>query len=132
LYLLRARSVPFARRLRVPAAVALPVAIVVAGLYAWLIRPHAQPSPGEVDHELAHLQRVNGLAVEPRRTYGEDGLRWIGWYLGPVGVAAAIAGLALAVREIVLGRRALLVPFVGIVSVAGAVYIANVHIFPDQ
>jgi hypothetical protein len=131
-YLLRDRIASLARRVRTPAAVVLPAAIVLLGLYAWLIRPHVQHLTGDVDEELAHLQRMNGVAVEPRRTYGEDGLRWIGWYLGPVGVAAGIAGLALAVREIVLGRRAVLVPLVGIVSVAGAVYIANAHIFPDQ
>jgi hypothetical protein len=49
-----------------------------------------------------------------------------------VGVAAGIAGLALAVREIVLGRRPLLVPLVGVVGVAGVLYVADPHIFPDQ
>ena len=121
------------RPLRSAAAVVIPAAIVVAGLFTWLLRPHVQHlAAADFDHELVHLQRVNGLAVEPHRTYGEDGLRWIGWYLGPVGVAAGIAGLALAVREIVLGRRPLLVPLVGVVGVAGALYLADPHIFPDQ
>ena len=120
------------RALRSPAAIALPLGIVLAGLFAWLLRPHVQHLTADFDHELVHLQRVNGLAVEPYRTYGENGLRWIGWYVGPVGVAAGIAGLALAVREIVLGRRPLLVPLVGVVGVTGALYLADPHIFPDQ
>jgi hypothetical protein len=118
--------------LRSAAAVVIPAAILIAGVLAWLVRPHVQHLTAGFDHELPHLQRVNGLAVEPHRTYGEDGLRWIGWYLGPVGVAAGIAGLALAVREIVLGRRPLLVPLVGVVGVAGVLYVADPHIFPDQ
>jgi hypothetical protein len=131
-YALRTR-LGWLRRLRPAAAVVLPAAILVLGLYAWLLRPHLQHLTGDVDDELAKLQRLNGLAEEPRRTYGEDGLRWIGWYIGPVAVAAGLAGLALAVREIVLGRRAaLLVPLVGIVSAAGFVYVADAHIFPDQ
>jgi hypothetical protein len=132
LFALRSRLPSALCALRSAAAVVLPAAIVVAGLFTWLLRPHVQHLTADFDHELVHLQRVNGLAVEPYRTYGEDGLRWIGWYLGPVGVAAGIAGLALAVREIVLGRRPLLVPLVGVVGVVGVLYLANPHIFPDQ
>ena len=39
---------------------------------------------------------------------------WLSWYLGPVALVAGIAGLALAVRDVLLGRRPGLVPLAGV------------------
>lgn len=79
--------------------------VVAAGLAAWWVRPRIQVATGAEPVDLiAALQAMAGVAIEPTRRYGELSMVWVSWYLGPVALVAAIAGLGVAVRRIARGR----------------------------
>lgn len=113
-------------------AAAAIVAVLGAG---WLLRPLVQTVRGGTAHEpVRNAQRFYGLAVDPARTYAEQSLRWMAWYLGPVTLAAAILGLAV-IAYLAVRRRGVAPVAVGVVLLtlaAGALYWWNPAITPDH
>jgi hypothetical protein len=100
------RAARGALRWRVPDVAA---GLVVAALIALLIRPtvqtaHWTPGPGTAGY-VAALQKLLGLPVEPTRSYAEDSLYWVIWYIGIPALLLGGFGLALLTRRCV---RALL------------------------
>jgi hypothetical protein len=78
------------------------------------------------------LQRAGGLASDPRRTYAEDTVKWLGWYLGPVTVTLAILGAGILVTRV--WRRPDVAPLL-VLAMAGvgtALYLWHPLIVPDQ
>jgi len=77
--------------------------IAVGLLAAFAIRPYIQTVRGapnlHVYHFIALLQRLQGLPVDPTRTYAEDTLYWVIWYIGLPTVLLGGFGLALLVRQ---------------------------------
>ena len=120
--------------LRLPPRVATGAALAVAalGLFAYLVRPHLGHATGAHNAALGLVQAHQGVTSEPTRTYAEQTMVWLGWYLGPVALLAGVAGLALAVREVMLGRRPALAPFAGVALVISALYVARPSIFPTH
>jgi hypothetical protein len=108
------------------------VAVAVLGVLALVVRPHLGHVTGAYNKALTIVQGSQGGPLEPTRTYGEQTMVWLSWYLGPVALLAGVAGLALAVREVLLGRRPQLVPFAGIALAITALYVARPSIFPGQ
>jgi hypothetical protein len=89
-----------------PEAGALVTAAVLIG---FAIRPYLQtvhdhPSPA-VAHLITSLQRQQGLRVDPTRSYAEQTLYWVIWYIGLPTVLLGGFGVVLLVRR---GLRALL------------------------
>ena len=90
-----------------------PRGCVVAVLIAFLIRPsvqtaHWDPGPGTAGY-VGALQKLLGLPVQPTRSYAEDSLYWVIWYIGiPAlllgGFGAGPAHPALRARAAPLGR----------------------------
>jgi hypothetical protein len=114
-----------------------PLAIVVLALFAAFVRPHVEKAPlahpsAQTDGIIAQKQRDQGLAVEPRRGYGEHSFVWLDWYLGPVALAAGVGGLALLSRELLLGRAGPAAPFLGVFLGTSLLYLWRPSIFPDQ
>jgi hypothetical protein len=115
---------------------ALPAAVGVAALLVamWWVRPLVQATSGPSPNELvAALQRSEGLTVEPLRVYSELSVRWLSWYLGPVAVAAGVAGVGIAVRRILnwsAGPTLLLVTATGLP--VSLLYFWTTQITPDQ
>jgi len=107
------------------------LAVVALGVYGYFILPH-HPSTGPTSTVIATIQHNTGIPIQPRRTYHELSVRWLSWYLGPVALALGIIGLALAARDVVLGRRAAIAPFLCIVAGISILYCHNPNIFPDQ
>jgi len=70
--------------------------------------------------------------VEPGRSYGEHSMVWLDWYLGPVALAAGVAGLALMSRLVLLGRAGPATPFLGVMLATSLLYLWRPSIFPDQ
>lgn len=127
------RGRPSLRRL----ADIVPIAIVVLALLAAFVRPAVEKAPlahpsAKTDQIIAGNQRDQGLAVEPRRGYGEHSFVWLDWYLGPVALAAGLAGLALMSRRLLMGRAGPAAPFLGIFLASSLLYLWRPSIFPDQ
>ncbi|HEY8042997.1 MAG TPA: hypothetical protein VIF35_01920 [Streptosporangiaceae bacterium] len=101
-----ARAARGALRWRVPDVAA---GLVVAVLIAFLIRPsvqtaHWSPGPGTAGY-IGALQKLLGLPVQPTRSYAEDSLYWVIWYIGIPALLLGGFGMALLTRRCV---RALL------------------------
>jgi hypothetical protein len=83
--------------------------LVAAVLIAFLIRPsvqtaHWNPGAGTAGY-VGALQKLLGLPVEPTRSYAEDSLYWVIWYIGIPALLLGGFGMALLARRCV---RALL------------------------
>jgi len=78
-------------------------ALVLAALIGLFVRPyvqkvHGQPSPADYAF-IATLQHQQGLPIDPTRTYAEQTLYWVIWYIGLPTVLLGAFGLALVVRR---------------------------------
>lgn len=80
----------------------LGAALAVAALIGLAIRPYLQTarqlSNAVESAYVASLQQLEHLPVDPGRTYAEDTLYWVIWYLGLPAVLLGGFGLALLVR----------------------------------
>ncbi len=83
-------------------------AVLVAALVvAFLIRPavqtvHWQPGASSSGY-VAALQRLLGLPVQPTRSYAEDSMYWVIWYIGIPALLLGAVGAALLTRRCVRG-----------------------------
>ena len=77
--------------------------LTVAALIGFAIRPYVQTVRGHPDGAqyrfIASLQRLQGLPVDPTRSYAEQTLYWVIWYIGLPTVLLGALGLALLVRR---------------------------------
>jgi hypothetical protein len=86
----------------------LTAVIVAAGLIGLLVRPSLQTAhetPGSATGYVGALQKLLGLPMQPTRSYAEDSLYWVIWYIGIPALLLGGFGLVLLVRRCV---RALL------------------------
>jgi hypothetical protein len=115
---------------RVAAVFVLVVCAVMASRPLWwtgrfITEPAIQAAVGQ-------RQRAAGLAVDPQRSYDEQTVNWLAWYLGWPVVILASAGLALLLWHAV-GRRDLrALVFFAVFGVVAALYLNDVNITPDQ
>ncbi|MCU1497362.1 MAG: hypothetical protein JWM47_1315 [Acidimicrobiales bacterium] len=117
-----------------------PVAPVAAGLIAsvvlfgWLVRPSVQTATQPLKLPTVEtLQRMHGQTIDPDRSYAEDTLRWMAWYLGAPALAAAIGAMAWATWRAVRGRaEPALLGVLVLVLGAGGLYWWDPKITPDQ
>lgn len=98
------------RGVRLPAPVVrrlpdvLGALVVVAGLGLasrplWQTVRQDPNDPGA--RYVAGMQARQGLAVDGGRTYAEQSVQWLAWWVGPVALAVALLALALLVRRAV-------------------------------
>jgi hypothetical protein len=82
--------------------------VVLAGLYLasrpwWQTVRQDPDDPGA--RYVAGMQSRQGLTVDGGRTYAEQTVAWLSWYVGPVALVVALAVLALLVRRAVLSAQ---------------------------
>ena len=122
-------------RARRPVASAAGWLVVTVLVLAWVIRPRwsvgmrSQP----MWSLMGELQQREGDVVELRRTYAEDTMVRMGWYLGVPALALGILGVGRSVyRSLVGGASAALVLVTSLFLTGGAMYLWNPRINPDQ
>ncbi len=123
-----------ALRARRPAAIAAAALVLLVLLAGWLVRPHVQTATTNlVLPTVENVQRAQGLPIDPDRSYAEDTLRWMAWYLGAPALLAAIGALAWTTWRTVLGRvDAVTVAVLVLCLGAGGLYWWNPEITPDH
>ncbi len=83
--------------------------VVVAGAYLasrplWQVVRQDPDDPGA--RYVAGMQARQGLPVDGGRTYAEQTVVWLSWYVGPVALVVALVVLAVLVRRAVLSAQA--------------------------
>jgi hypothetical protein len=101
------------QRLGILAAAAIPVLAV----FAYAVRPYVDhPHSPASDHtadEVGRLQALAHLPIDPHRTYAEESLRWMGWWVGAPAILLASIAAGVVVRRWLAGRDVELLPVVG-------------------
>lgn len=115
----------------VPAGAVVLLGVVLASRPWWYTAHRIDPDSGAA-FAVAGLQQAAGLAVDGTRSYDEQTLTWVAWYLGVPAVVLGVAGWAVLTRWAV--RRADAGAAVGVVTllVAAVFPLVMVNITPDQ
>jgi hypothetical protein len=111
--LVRAEWIPRARTI---VAIAGAASVVLAGLLAWLVRPALNP-----------IKADSSNGVFQARSVG-----WLGWYLGPLTLALAIAGAALLVWALVMRLQWSTVVATALLAPEALLYLWRPSASPDQ
>jgi hypothetical protein len=74
-----------------------------------------------------------GHTVTGDRSFSEQTINWIWWYLGPVVLIAGVAGLCLLIVRVIRQKHvAMFLPFVLVFSASGLLYLISPSITGDQ
>ncbi|MEO5608475.1 MAG: hypothetical protein ABIQ61_14495, partial [Ornithinibacter sp.] len=98
----RGRRLPERVVARLPnavAAVTVLVGVYLAGRPLWQVTRQDPNDPGAL--YVVGMQRRSGLTVDGGRTYAEDTVHWLSWYVGPIALVVALVVLAAALRHAV-------------------------------
>lgn len=113
------------------AGAAVAVGVLLAGRPLWWEGRFTDPDSG-VAYAVQILQAAAGQPLDARRSYDEQSLAWVSWYLGVLAVALGFAGLAVLARRAVGRRDPAATLLVAVVGVAAVFPLLRVSITPDQ
>ena len=141
-YLQRRPSLPGPLRAALSYLPGVAAGLVAATLVLLILRPlgtivraDGESIPGR-NAFVGALQAQQGLTDDPSRTYAENSVEWMAWYLGPVAVgiafAAAVVLVALAVRRLLRGELPVWVPVLAVGLAATALTLYRPGITPDH
>lgn len=116
---------------RAAAGVVLLLGVVLASRPLWW-QGHANDPQSGVGYAVTVLQAAAGQALDGSRSYDEQSLAWVSWYLGVPAVVLGFAGLAVLAHRAVARRDPASVLFVAVVGVAAVFPLVRVSITPDQ
>ena len=114
------------------------VAMVAGGvaaiglLLAWAIRPAIQHTHGVVNATVSGRQQVEGLPIDATRTYNEQTMTWMSWYLGPIALALAVIGIGLLVWRFVRAPEPAVAMLLMVAGIGTALYLFTAQITPTQ
>lgn len=112
---------------------AVAAAVAVFGLLAaWSLRPALQQARSLVNGTTATAQQSESLLLDPTRTYDEQTLNWIAWYLGAVPLAFAIVGIGLLLSRLIRRPTPAIVLLLGVAGIGTAMYLWSPQITPTQ
>ncbi|WP_282948122.1 hypothetical protein [Cellulomonas endometrii] len=113
------------------AGTALLVGVVLASRPLWWEGHHTDPASG-FGYAVQVLQAAAGQPLDASRSYDEQTLAWVSWYLGVPAVVLGFAGLALLAWRAVARRDPAATVLVAVVGVAAVFPLVRVSITPDQ
>ncbi|RMI02855.1 hypothetical protein EBM89_19990 [Cellulomonas triticagri] len=128
------RRVVHGRRRGLGTAAAAVVVVVGLGLATrplWWEGRFTDPTTG-FGYAVQVLQQAAGQPLDAARSYDEQTLAWVAWYLGVPVVVLGFAGLALLARRAVAGRDPAATLLVAVIGVAAVFPLVRVSITPDQ
>jgi hypothetical protein len=118
-------------RRRIAAAAAWIVGIALVA--AWIFRPLGPKGRlAKALSDVAVLQHQFGLPLQANRSYTEQTMLWLEWYIGPVILALGIAGICILVTRAISSGSA--VPAILLAELGGvtSLYLLNPHVTPEQ
>ncbi|HEX7590260.1 MAG TPA: hypothetical protein VF362_04695, partial [Demequinaceae bacterium] len=119
-------------RTRLPGAMAWSTLLLLLALASrplWMTA-HTAPDDFQVAF-VAWIQQSQGLAVDGTRTYAENTITWVSYYLTWPVVVLGFAGFALAARRLGRGTAVWAIPLAGLL-VPSLLYVVRPAIMPDQ
>ncbi len=106
-------------------------AVFLASRPLWWEAHRTKPGSGQASF-IASVQASAGVAVDGTRSYDEQTVTWLAWYLGVGTVILAAVGAALMLRESIARRRASLFVLLVTLGVPTLLYLLRPSITPDQ
>ena len=116
---------------RVAVAAVVVAAVVLTSRPAWLVERHIDPSTG-YGTAVENLQNAAGQPVDRARSYDEQSVSWLAWYLGWPAVALGFGGLAAMVGRSIRWRDPRLLVVAAAIGAPTLLYLVRVSITPDQ
>jgi len=117
-------------------AVVTAVVAVAVAVGVWLVRPLVTTARSSRNAAYAAnlevLQRAERVTVDGARTYAENSVQWLSWYLSPTVMLLGIAGMGYVVWRVVRGERREFLPFLGLFVGVTALYAWRPSIDPNQ
>ncbi len=115
-----------------PVSTSVGVLVIVAGFFAWIVRPRIEHLHGNAIGLVGGLQAAEHVAVDPTRTYFERSLAWMSWYLGPVTVVVAIVAAGVLARALLRGRMSWTMGALAVLAPGSLLYLYKANAVPDQ
>ncbi len=123
----------WARRHRQRAAFGLGLMAIFGLTIAWALRPAFPlerlrgPNP-----TVAALQQAEGLPLDPTRSYSEQTMVWMSWYLGPIALTLAIIGTGILVARLVRRPDPAVALILFVAGIGTVLYLVTPQITPEQ
>lgn len=111
------------------------VAAAVAGLgllAAWSLRPALQQAHSVINSTVSAAQKSEGLPLDPTRTYDEQTMNWMAWYLGAVPLVFAIVGIAIMVSRFIRRPEPAIALLLTVAGIGTALYLWTAQITPTH
>ena len=123
-----------AHRSAIAATVAVVAVTVAVG--AWLVRPLVTTARSSRNAAYATnlevLQQAEHVTIDGARTYAENSVQWLSWYLSPTVMLLGIGAMGFVVWRVLRGERREFLPFLGLFLVVTALYAWRPSIDPNQ
>jgi hypothetical protein len=102
-------------------------ALLLASRPLWLVS-----RKGSSSQFVIGLQQAAGQQADGYRTYAEQTVSWLIWYMGPVIVLLGLGGLILAVYRMINKDKIIYLPMIFVVGLSAVVFLNQTKIAPDQ
>lgn len=116
---------------RTAAGTVVVLGAVLASRPLWW-QAHANDPQSGVGYAVTVLQAAAGQPLDGSRSYDEQSLAWVSWYLGVPAVVLGFAGLGVLAYRAVARRDPAATLLVAVVGVAAVFPLVKVSITPDQ
>jgi len=130
----RVSRVFHAHRSTIAVVTASTAVAIAAGL--WLVRPLVSTARSSRNAayaaNLEALQQAEHLTIDGARTYAENSVQWLSWYLSPTVMLLGIGAMGYLVWRVVRGERREFLPFLGLFLTVTALYAWKPSIDPNQ